>query len=113
MIDDPLALHASFYSVVVKASAVTRSFPGGIEGFDAQLRITRRTTSLLLLVYMSVGDVEHVLDKLQRAGLEPGEDLAVGDMMLGPLLPCPGIVFEDVGDGPISKWTVTAIPVGE
>lgn len=113
MLDDPNALRISFFSIVIKAAAAVRSFPDGVEGLDRRFCISRRNSALLIVVCMSAQDAEHMLRELDRAGVRPGEDLAVGDMHQGVLLPCPGIVFEEIGGGPLPIWNVTFIPVGE
>jgi hypothetical protein len=55
---------------------------------------------------MSLNDVEHVLGELDRGGVIPGRDVAVADMMHGPLLTCPGILFENVADDFTPEWKV-------
>jgi hypothetical protein len=61
-----------------------------------------------MLVAMSAADVDHLLGQLQPLGLVPGEDIAVADMMDGPLLECPGVAFVNVGPAFPAQWMVNA-----
>lgn len=94
------------FSIVVKADAVDRSFPGGRDRFIALYRPQFRNGALFGLVAMSVDSVEHALGQLNDNGLLPGQDVAVGDMMHGPILSCPGVVFIRGGDEFMPRWCV-------
>jgi len=113
MLDYLSALPVSYFSIIVKREAVISRFPGGIEALGVRFGIFRQNSALLMLVSMSGGDATRITDDLERAGLRGGKDFAVGDMFQGPLLSCPGLVFEAVGDSPMPRWVVTAIPVGK
>ena len=111
MDNDPL--YISFYTIVVKRSAVVRSYPGGPEDFDRALEPSRRNRELFGFVRMSPADVDWTLDKLFAAGLVPGVDLAIGEMHHGPLLECPGVAFRSDGIEFVPKWTAEAVEAPE
>lgn len=100
-------LFVSLFSIIVKRAAVARSFPGDVEEFERVYEPARKNGALFLLVRMSLNDVDHVLDRLFAQGLIPGQDIAVAGMVQGPLLECPGVVFEtdDTEDVLFPSWT--------
>lgn len=100
------ALLVSFFSVVVKIDAVVRRYPGGVEGLNAMHGIVRRNGTLAVIVSMSADEAGVIVENLRGSGLEPGKDIAVGDMMQGELLRCDGIVFESSGDWKAPRWDV-------
>ncbi|MBC2665680.1 hypothetical protein H7F51_09100 [Novosphingobium flavum] len=91
MTDAQPPLYVSFYSIVVKREAVTRSFPGGLDEFDRVHQAARANEHLSVLVRMSMLDVDLVFQKLHAAGLIPGEDFGLMEMHQGVLLACRGI----------------------
>jgi hypothetical protein len=105
--NDPL--YISFYSVVVKRSAVARSYPGGVEEFDRTFGAARSSDALSVMVAMSLSDVDWRLDRLFAAGLIPGADIAVAEMHHGPLLTCPGVAFSSNGIEFTPKWSAVAV----
>lgn len=111
MNNDPF--HISFYTIIVKRSAVVRSYPGGPVEFDRALEPSRSNRELFGVVRMSPADVDWTLDKLFAAGLVPGVDLAVGEMHHGPLLTCPGVAFRSNGVEFVPEWTAEAIEAPE
>jgi len=105
--NDPLFI--SFYTIIVKRSAVVRSYPGGPEEFDRVLEPSRSNRDLFGVVRMSPTDADWTLDKLFVADLVPGVDLAVGEMHHGPLLTCPGVAFRPNGMEFVPEWTAEAV----
>lgn len=105
--DPNAAVPVSLFSIIVKKSAVARSYPGGPIAFDKTLGPAKGSDTLYLLSCMSLGDVDSVLNRLFAQGLIPGLDLAVAEMSLGPLLECPGVTFVSEGDFP-ACWAVKA-----
>ena len=102
---DPHPLLVAFMSVIVKRSAVTRSYPDGVEGFLTRHRPTLQDGQLFSLPCMSLDDVDHILALLNDEGIIPGEDIAVCDMHAGPLLYCDGIRLElDSTDDFLGAW---------
>src|SRR5688572_9437447 len=89
---DP-AIPIHFFTVIILAVSLHRKYPDGITGFDRQYPDTWRTTKLRALPFMAWGYVEDYLAELNRHGIEPGRDVAVGDMMHGEMVACPGIRF--------------------
>ncbi|MDD3798295.1 MAG: hypothetical protein PHE36_03845 [Novosphingobium sp.] len=107
---DPWTLHGSFYSIIVKRAAVVRSYPGGVEAFERLEEPARKNGALFLLARMEPDGVDQALERLHRAGVVPGEDVAVLELASGPLLECPGVVFASDGDFFLPKWSVIADP---
>lgn len=106
MTSDPWALPAAFYSIIIKTSAIDRSFPGGREEFIRRFQPAYRNGALVGLLAMSTSDTERLLAELNRLGLVPGEDVAVADMVQGPLLECPGIAFQCLEESFPGSWVV-------
>lgn len=101
------SLPAAFYSVIVKTKAIDGKYPGGRDAFVEHHRPRFRNGALMSVLVMATDDVDVVLSRLKAKGLAPGTDVAVADMVHGPLLPCPGMVFqcEDEFAFP-PRWTV-------
>lgn len=110
MPDDPWALPAIFYSIIVKREAVVRSYLDGPEEFEQRFQPARKNGALYLLTVMSLMDAEAVLGKLNENGVIPGEDIAVADMVQGPMLECPGLAFRRVGQLLNTRWWVNVAP---
>lgn len=108
--NDPWALSGSFYSVIVKRSAVTRSYPGGVEAFEQREQPARKNGALFLIASMEAEAIEAVLVRLYDAGVIPGADVAVASLRHGPLVECPEIAFRSDGDLLFPKWTVNVDP---
>lgn len=105
MTSDPWALQAKFYSIIIKRQAIIRSFPGGVEEFE-RVHSPGKNGGLFQIACMSLQDTEYVLARLNDAGVIPGKDIGVIDMLEGPLLECPGIAFRCLGDGFPHAWAV-------
>lgn len=103
----PETVDITFYSTLVLREAVARSYPGGLLAFERRFQPAQSTRALAKLVRMSVGDTEHLLGELNAAGLVPGVDVAVADMMQGPLLECPEIIIEGEDDL-LGRWLASA-----
>ncbi|WP_121120058.1 hypothetical protein [Croceibacterium ferulae] len=91
---DPNPLPVHFQSVIVKRSAVARSYPDGVQAFIERYRPNCPEGQLFSLTCMSWEDVEYILAGWNGLGIIAGEDVAVCDMHLGPLLHCNGIRLE-------------------
>lgn len=104
MPNTPWLLAAPFLSIAVKRRSVERCYPGGIQQFEEDYT-PNQNAKLYVIVCMSGGDVDRVLESLSSVGLIPGEDLALNDTVDGTVIECPGIVFE--AHGPLEMlWTV-------
>lgn len=95
-----------FFSVIVKAKAVDRLFPGGRESFQATFTPSRSNDDLFLIATMGPEGVRSLLDRLSAAGLTPGLDIGVGDMAHGCVHACPELLFQCDGAFPFPTWTV-------
>lgn len=104
--NEPWALPMACFSIILKASAIDRSYPGGRPAFIDSYKPQFRNGALFLLVRLSLDDVDQALDHLNAQGLIPGTDLAVADMTHGPLVPCTGLTFTCEGEFPAMQWTV-------
>jgi hypothetical protein len=104
--NEPLGIH--FHSVIVKRSAVARSYQGGLEEFD-RVHPSRKNDELSAFSAMSLDDVDGRLDQLFAAGLVPGVDVAVAEMHHGPILTCPGTAFRSDDALFFPSWTVEAV----
>lgn len=111
MTHDPWAIPAAFYSIIIKTSAIDRSFAGGREQFFRRYQPAFRNGALVSLLAMSISDTEARLAELNTLGLVPGEDVAVADMAQGPLLECPGIAFQRLEESFPGKWVVNVADV--
>jgi len=109
MTSDPWAVPAHFYSIIVKRGAVVRSFPGGPEEFERLHQPSKKNGALYLLTVMSLSDAEQVLASLSDQGVLPGKDVAVVDMVQGPLLECSGLTFTSEGEGLETRWWVNVV----
>lgn len=102
---DPHPLLVTFKSIIIKRSALARSYPGGVEGFISRYRLPPQVGQLSSLSCMSLYDVEDILAQLNKAGIISGQDIAVCDMHEGPLLHCNSIRFErDNTEDFLSCW---------
>ncbi|HUD29819.1 MAG TPA: hypothetical protein VMQ93_13175 [Novosphingobium sp.] len=106
LVRGPLPIH--FFSIVVKASAVDRAFPGGREEFIRAHRPGSFNGALFCLTSMGPESVEWHLTQLEAAGVILGIDAALADMAHGPEVECPGMVFACDGELFGARWTVDA-----
>jgi hypothetical protein len=108
--NDPL--YVSFYSIVVKRSAVTLNYPGGLKEFDRVLEPARSSDALSVVVRMSLADANLASVRLYEGGLTPGEDFGLYEMHNGALAPCNGVrVIEQASEtGLFQSRTVVADP---
>ena len=82
-----------FVTVVIKKQALEECFPGGLKGFLQSRPNLPADEQLVGIPFMSGGEVEDFLNELQAVGINLQTSCAVGDMMLGAMLTCPGIEF--------------------
>lgn len=101
---DPLPLRVRATTVIVKRSAVVRSYPGGAERFLAKYRTPYRSEELIALSCTSLGSAGQVMAGLESVGIIPGQDVALCDIHRGPVVPCDGIRLEEAepGEAPAS-----------
>jgi hypothetical protein len=102
----PLPIH--FFTIVVKASAVDRSFPGGRKAFIGAHDPKSHNGSLFCLSSMGPESVDWHLTRLEAAGIVLGMDAALADMTDGPQVDCPGLLFKCEGDWFGARWSVAA-----
>lgn len=98
----PLPIH--FCTIVVKASAIDRSFPGGQKSFIGSHSPGSCNGTLFCIPSMGSEGVDWHLERLAGIGIVAGLDLAVADMLHGPLLECPGIVFTSSCELLLTSW---------
>lgn len=110
MTTDPWALPAQYFTIIVKRHNVVNSFPGGVTGFEAKYRPAHRNGALFGLLSMSGSDVEDCLAQLDEDGLRAGEAIAVADMVQGPIIECPGLIFTCSNEHLIGGWSVNVEP---
>lgn len=83
----------TFFTIVVRTSALDPHYPGGTAGFVASYPGVRCDGSLVGAPAMSGGDVERPLVELVQHELELRKEVAVGDVVHGELDGSPGISF--------------------
>jgi len=98
---DPRPLRVHAITIIVKYSAVVRSYPGGIAQFLARYRTPYRSGELIALSCMSLGSAGQVLAGLESVGIIPGQDVALCDIHRGPVVPCDGIRLEEANPGEV------------
>lgn len=98
----------AFFSAIVKVAAIRLWFPGGLEAFKQRFHTTG-SHELRLISWMSAQDLEAEVAILIEHGLVLGQDIAIGDMIQGELVACPGIAFVEVGN----SWEVTDYSIGK
>lgn len=99
------AIYVRFVTAVVKADAIARHYPGGLSAFDSEVGGDTAHPALRSIAAMSLDDMEAVVGQLEAAGLTLRENIAIGDMMHGELVACPGIVFSNETDGFTPRWS--------
>ena len=72
-------------TVLVKKSAVRRSYLGGIRGFREDYPSVLEDGYLYGIVSMSGGGTQEILESLRAKGLHLESSCAVGDMFHGPI----------------------------
>jgi hypothetical protein len=102
----PLPIH--FFTIVVKTSALDRSFPGGRKAFIGAHDPGYYNGSLFCLSSMGPESVEWHVTRLEAAGITLGVDAVLADMTDGPEVECPGLLFTREGEGFDAQWTVDA-----
>ncbi|MFC3214197.1 hypothetical protein [Novosphingobium panipatense] len=85
-------------------------FPGGRETFVGTYHPASFNGALYCLRSMGPESVDWHLTRLEAAGVNLGADAALADMMHGPDVECPGIIFVCEGEWPNARWTVDVDP---
>lgn len=62
---------------------------------------------------MSGGELEELLESLRQSCLVVGRDIAVGEMSQGEWEACPGIRFDQHGEGFARKWEAVYVPADD
>lgn len=99
-----------FFTAIIKAVSIEQSYKGGLAAFDAEFGSDYLDPDLRSISAMSEDDLERMVDRLEDVGIMLKRDIAIGDMMHGEIIACPGIEFSDVGDGIMPSWGARAIP---
>jgi len=97
-----------FFTAVIKVDAIARRYPGGLSAFDAASPADAAHPTLRSIAAMSLDDMGGVVEQLEASGLALWEDIAIGDMMHGELVACPGVVFSNEGDEFMPQWVARA-----
>ncbi len=99
----------SFLTMVFLVKALSLKFPGGLSGFDKKYQGARMTDDLRGLAVMSGDELDQFMEQLKSMGITAGVDYAVGELMLGEVVPCQGVRFVGSGDFPKS-WVAVIDP---
>lgn len=102
-----------FFTIVIHAASIASKYRGGNYEFRRTYPSSLQNSFLRAISVMSSGELEEVLERLRRSGLTPGQDLAVGEMMHGEWIACPGIRFEPRIESPFPKWFAIYDPLYE
>ena len=99
-----MSISIHFISAVVRQDDIEAHFPGGLRHFLDLFPYAIAEAGLVAVHAMSGGDIGIFLDELigQAPVLEHRH--AVGDMFIGTLTACEGIVFEQAID--TDQWRV-------
>ena len=82
-----------FYSVLVLENALALRGAACEAAFNERYPTADRAAGLRVVVSMSGGELEEILAELEAMGLRAGQDFAVGEMVHGEEIACPGICF--------------------
>ena len=101
-----MAVPIHFLTLVIKKSALTGRYPGGVAGFRQTHPGVPEDEHLFAVPAMSWDNLQIVIDTLIVLGMDIDRHCAVGDMFIGTLEPCEGIEFRalEVADSPIAEW---------
>lgn len=88
-----------FLTVVTRVETIKRKYPGGIDAYMEENLVTDayRDRNIAGVIFMSTGEAEEFIDKLVNLGFSyiknnnESDEIALIDMFVGPLLPCPWI----------------------
>jgi hypothetical protein len=96
----------AFFAGIVKVRDIALRYPGGIAAFDRDFPDARRNATLRAVSRMSCGDLEAIVEQWEADGLRLGESIAIGDMMHGEIVACPGVRFRNTGEEFLPRWYV-------
>jgi hypothetical protein len=87
-----MAIIVKFSTVVIRIKTIEAKYPGGMDAFMKDYSI-RRDFNIVGLLFMSTGDQEEVIDKLESVGFsyivnDEFVDIAAVDEYGGLFLPC-------------------------
>ena len=99
-----------FFTAIIKVPSIEQSYKGGLAAFDAEFGSDDLDPDLRSISAMSEDDLERKVERLENVGIMLRRDIAIGDMMHGEIIACPGIEFSDVGDSIMPTWSTRAIP---
>ncbi len=107
-----MAIPIRFLTAVLTKEAIAESYPGGLARFLDDHPEVPEDDQLVGVSFMSGGDLQEFLDRLQRDGFDLAQGCAVGEMFHGQWgEPCAGIKFEpNVRDSPMMGWRAIAVP---
>ncbi len=100
-----MSVPVSFFSAVIKKSAVRKLYDGGEERFRGDYPFAGEDHQLFNIGCMSGGEFGEIVDDLVKAGLDYDNSFALGEMNFGESKPCPGIQFEKVSGGIFPRWS--------
>ncbi len=104
-----MAIPIRFLTAVLKKDTIAATYPGGLARFLGDHPGVQEDDQLVGVPFMSSGDLQEFIDRLQGAGFDLAQGLAVGEMFHGEWEPCAGIKFEpDVRDSPKMRWRAMA-----
>jgi hypothetical protein len=106
----PDSVPIMFLTAVVLVHAIASKYPEGLAGFDRQHPETRRNPHLRAVAFMSGGELDAFLVKMQSFDLALGRDIGVGEMTHGEWVACPGIRFEKHTAGFPPAWVAIYDP---
>jgi hypothetical protein len=96
----------AFFAGIVTVEHIARSYRGGTAAFDRDFPDARRNATLRAVSRMSCGDLESIVEQWEANGLRLGESIAIGDMMHGEIVACPGVRFRNAGEEFRPQWYV-------
>ena len=98
-----------FYTVLVLEQAFSLRDAACEKEFGSRYATAHRAAGLRVIVSMSGNELEDILSELGSIGLVAGQDFAVGEMVHGEEISCPGICFEADQAGPMPNWFARAL----
>lgn len=104
MIGETMAVRVSFFSAIIKKSAVRKLYKGGEAGFRGNYPFAAEDRHLFSVGSMSGGEFGEIIEALELAGLDSETSFALGEIHAGETKPCRDILFERVSNGMFPRW---------
>lgn len=101
------------FPVIVKLSAVTRLFPGGLKAFETGYSPIRKREVHLMVMTFTAQEAQAKLAELEAHGLMPGVDVAAADDLGQPWIDCVGIAFRRHRGSEYLRWMVDECEAAE